>query len=234
MKKIIFLLDIDDYAPDIKVITYPLIERYAKRIGADIHRITERKWPDYPVVYEKLQIHELAPKLGADWIIYIDSDALVHPDMPDFTELLPRDTVLQNGYDFVLNRIDIDDYFRRDGRFIGTCNWFTIASIAMLDLWKPADDLTLEEMEKRMHCIQIEKNAVNMEDGHLIDDFVLSRNVARFGLKYMTVPQMLAKFGREGYCYLYHEYLIDRAEKVRRLTMMRDRWMTMVPDPLPS
>lgn len=204
--------------------TYPWIKRWAQRIGAEVVEITERKWPDYPPVYEKLQIFEKAKELLADWIIYIDSDTLVHPDMPDWTEMLPPDTVLQNGHDFVLNRIDIDDYFRRDGRYIGTCNWFTIANKMCLDLWHPADDLTLDEMLKRMHLIAGEKVTGLMNDGHLIDDYVLARNVARYGLKYTNVPDVLAKYGRQGDCYLYHQYLISNAQKAEEIKKTITAW----------
>jgi hypothetical protein len=221
-KKILFLLNIDNYAPEITALTYPFIKRWANRIGAEVYEIKERKWPDYPVVYEKLQIYELASKLGADWIIYIDSDTFVHPDTPDFTEILPPDTVLQNGHDFAPTRFDIDDYFRRDGRMIGTCNWFTIANKMCLDLWKPCDDLTLEEILPRLHLVNTEVNSLVMDDSHLIDDFVLARNVARFGLKYINIPQLLGKYGRNDDAFLYHEYTVTTVEKVVGLKKVID------------
>ena len=93
-KKCIYLLDINDFAPQVKKVTMPLIERYADKIGANIHTITERKFPEWPVTYEKLQIHRLAAKHGNDWNIYFDLDTLIHPDTPDLTVLVPRDLSL--------------------------------------------------------------------------------------------------------------------------------------------
>src|SRR5215475_7437192 len=95
--KTLYLLNIDHYAPELCAMTYPLIKFYAYRIGASIRMITQRKYPDWPPVYEKLQIWDIAQREPADWHIYLDSDALVHPETVDWTEFLPRDTVAHNG-----------------------------------------------------------------------------------------------------------------------------------------
>ncbi len=92
MRKTIYLLNIGNYAPEITAITYPLIERYARKICAQIEMIDERRSPAWDLDYEKLQIYELAQRRGDDWSIYIDSDALVHPELPDVTDLIPLDT----------------------------------------------------------------------------------------------------------------------------------------------
>src|SRR3972149_10683010 len=67
LRKMTFLLNIDNYAPKITSLTYPLIHRYANKIGAEVFIISERKFPVWPLDYEKLQIFELAKQLGADW-----------------------------------------------------------------------------------------------------------------------------------------------------------------------
>ena len=103
LKKCIFTLNVDNYAPELTEITYPLIRRYADKIGATFHIIDERRYPGWPPVYEKLQIYRLAQEMGNDWNIYIDSDALVHPDLLDVTQLISKDTVMHNGNDFVGN-----------------------------------------------------------------------------------------------------------------------------------
>src|SRR6266566_3735242 len=143
LKKTLYTLNVNHYPEAITSITYPLLEDYARKIGADFVVIRERKFPDYPPVYEKLQIHELGRE--NDWNIYVDSDVLIHPDLFDLTEHLEKDTVLHYGADMAGNRLKYDQYFLRDGRNIGSCNWFTIASDWCLDLWKPLDDLSLEE-----------------------------------------------------------------------------------------
>ena len=60
LRKTIYTVNIGDYAPEICALTYPLMQAYARKIGADFHVIRERKFPAWPVVYEKLQVHELA------------------------------------------------------------------------------------------------------------------------------------------------------------------------------
>ena len=109
----------NNYAPEITELTYPLIKHYAEKIGADFYTITERKFPNMPPVYEKMQIYDLGKKMENDWNIYIDSDALVHPDFFDVTNFIKKDTVVHNGADMANNRWRYDKYFIRDGRNIG-------------------------------------------------------------------------------------------------------------------
>ena len=225
-KKTIYLLNIDDYSSDITTITYPLIFKYAERIGADVHLINERRYPDWPVVYEKLQIGQIAKQNGSDWNIYIDSDALVHPDTIDFTELVSKDTVLHNGSDMGLIRWRYDSYFRRNGRNIGSCNWFAMASDWCLDLWTPLD-ITLEEALTNIRPTVEEMNSGVIDAAHLIDDYTLSRNIARFGLKFNTILQLALDNGLaavhpasgdyNGRAFFYHEYTIPAEEKIDKM-----------------
>ncbi len=211
MKKAIFLLNVDNFAPEITALTYPLIKRYAHKIKANIHMITERKSPDYAPVYEKMQIYDLAREIGADWNIYIDSDALIHPDLFDVTEFLTKDQVLHTGKDMANNRWRYDNYFRRDGRHIGSCNWFTVASDWCLDLWHPLD-IPYEEALENIFPIQNELNTVITRD-HLIDDYMLSRNIARFGLHFVTLFSIMEKIGDTG-TYFWHQYTCTTEQKL--------------------
>jgi len=223
MKKTIYLLNIDHYEPAITAMTYPLIYRYADRIGAEVVKITERKFPDYPVVYEKLQIYELAKERGDDWIFYIDSDCVVHPDLFDITEVLPHDTVLQYNNDFALTRFDPDDIMRKDRRFIGTCNFFTVFHKDCLELYRPLEDMTLEEALPRMHVSNQERR-IGMEDGHLIDDFVITRNLAKNGFEYLTLRELLKRYNRENDEYLYHIHVLSAGEKEAAIMGMLIKW----------
>ena len=63
LKKTVFTLNIDGYAPEVTELTYPLMKHYAAKIGADFHIIKERKFPDWPPVYEKMQIYQLAQEM---------------------------------------------------------------------------------------------------------------------------------------------------------------------------
>ena len=221
-KKTIFTLNVDNYAPEITAITYPLIERYAEKIGADFHIISERKNPDKAPVYEKLQIYDLAREMKNDWNIFLDSDALVHPDTIDFTDMIGKDTVMHNGCDVANVRWRYDEYFRRDGRNIGSCNWCAIASDWCVDLWHPLD-IPYEEALNNIKPIPNELNTLITRE-HLIDDYTLSRNIAKYGLKFKTVLDLLPEKRLGGSSFFWHEYTIPVYEKVRRMKQIVRDW----------
>jgi glycosyltransferase involved in cell wall biosynthesis len=223
IKKTIFTLAVNDYAPEIRALTMPLINQYAEKIGAELYTITKRKWPEAAPVYEKLQIYELAQEMENDWNIYIDSDTLIHPDFMDITNHIPKDTVAHNGCDTADNRWLYDRFFYRDGRHIGSCNWFTVGSDWCIDLWKPLDDLTLEEAYKRITPTVNELNTVITPD-HLIDDYTLSRNIAKYGLKFVTFRDILAKLGYPNPGFLWHLYTIPVEHKVLLMKNVLNMW----------
>ena len=223
MKKTIYLLNINNYAPEVTQLTYPWIEFYASKIGADVCMISERYFPDWNIPYEKLQIHHLAKERGDDWAIYIDSDALVHPELPDLTVMIPQDTVAHNGADFAAIRWAYDHYFMRDGRNIGSCNWFTVASKWCLDLWRPLDDMTYEEVIASITVTADEKKS-GLTSEHLVDDYSLSRNIARFGLKFTTLTELWTKVGLVNASFFHHEYTVTEAEKVEHIKQAIENW----------
>lgn len=221
MKKVLYTLNVDNYAPDIVKLTYPLLQIYADKIGAEFYVISERKFPDFPPVYEKFQIYELGK--DNDWNIFFDSDAVVHPDLFDITELINKDTILGNVADMANNRFKYDDYFRRDGRNIGCGNWFSVVSNWCLDYWQPLNDLTLEEAVSRITPIQGELCA-NVQASHLIDDFVVSRNVARYGLKRKVFSDLLKDLNCESHQYLWHAYAIGHTAKLKAINEVLEGW----------
>jgi len=230
LKKTIFTLNVHDYEPEITALTYPLLRQYAEKIDADFFVIKERKYPEWPIDYEKLQIHELGR--DNDWNIYIDSDALVHPDYFDLTNFMAKDTVLHNGIDMANVRFKYDQYFWRDGRNVGSCNWFAIGSDWCIDLWKPLDDLTLQEAVANIYPIYEERVCTGrcQQAEHLITDYVLSRNIARFGLKVITTAQILTNLNQTGY-FLHHAYQISTKEKIAKLKEVLKEWKMPVDEP---
>jgi len=227
-KKTIFTLNIDGYSPEITALTYPLIEAYAAKIGADFHIITERKFPEWPVTYEKLQIHQLAQEMENDWNIYIDSDTLVHPDTPDLTLLLPRDTVAHFGKDFAPVRWKTDRFFARDGRMIGSGNWLAVASDLCIELWKPLDDLTPEQAIANISPTVFEQISGVVNRAHLIDDYTCSRNIAKYGLKVQVFRDIFTEKGyKDGGAFFYHHYLYPTAQKVVELKKVIRGWGIM-------
>jgi len=225
MKKCIFTLNIGDFAPQVCELTYPLLRAYADKIGAEFYVIRERKFYGWPVVYEKFQIYELGQVMSNDWNIYIDSDALIHPDLPDVTLLLKKDTVLHHGCDFAPIRWKYDRFFLRDGRHIGSGNWFTIGSDWCIELWKPLDDLTFEEAVKRIRPTVQELNSGVIEPEHLIDDYTCSRNIAKYGLKFISLRQLFKDLNMEwALGYFYHQYLIPPEAKAIEMRKVLKAW----------
>ena len=223
IKKCIYTLNINGYAPEITALTFPLMTHFAEKIRADFHVISERKFPDWPITYEKLQIFELAREHKNDWNWFFDADALISPEQFDVTEHLKKDTVCHNGRDMAGIRWKYDEYFRRDGRHFGSCNWCTIASDWCLDLWRPLDDITLEQALSNINITIGEHNSGFCQTEHLIDDYTLSRNIARFGLKATTLTDIGGQLGwrmpdgRGSSPFLWHKYTISNQQKVEEM-----------------
>jgi len=223
-KKVLYTLAVDGYSQEITDLTFPLLKYYAHKIGAEFYVITERcfsrKWP---VTIEKLQIYKLAQDFHTEWNIFFDADALVHPETIDFTSFLPKDTVAHNGSDMGAVRWRYDKYFLRDGRNIGACDWCTIASEWCLDLWHPPDDQTLEEILDAIYPTVEETNTVITRE-HLIDDYLLSRNIAKYGLKFTTLLGLQKRIGLGDANFLFHQYVLTTEEKVKELNRVIAEW----------
>lgn len=237
MKKTIYTLCVNDYAPEIRELTFPFLKHYAAKIGADFHVITERKYPKMPVTFEKFQVAELANQRGDDWSIFFDADTLIDPEMFDVTNHLSRDTVAHNGSDFSGIRWSWDKYMKRDGRGIGSCTWCVIASDwTVEDLWarpwftdhknyatSDIEDLLKREVLSNIHITVGEHNSGHCQREHLIDDYLLSRNIARFGLKFTTVADICGTLGMRGAQgqkvspWLWHIYQTPNDIKVKRM-----------------
>jgi hypothetical protein len=223
LKKTVFTLNVDNYCPEISRITFPLIKFWAHKIGAEFFEITERRFPQFPVTYEKMQIYTLGREMGNDWNIYLDADAGIHPSSPDWTVYMRKDQVAHWSCDVASLRWVYDEYFLRDGRNWGTGNWFTIASDWCLDLWHPLEDLTLEEAVERIYPIMGELNNDIVRE-HLIDDYVLSRNVARYGLKTVKIKDLRDQIELKDAPLCMHLYRVANEVKVRELQKMIKAW----------
>lgn len=224
LKKTVFTLNVDNaYSKQLTDLTYPLLKEYARKIGADFVILSERKFPDWLSVYEKFQIYDLSQQMNNDWNIYFDCDALVHPDTPDFTEMVPFDTVCHNGHDFAPIRWKYDRFFQRDGRHIGSCNWCAVASRYNIELWKPLDDLTQDDVAKRIFPI-VGETLSGIEPVRLIDDFVCSRNIAKYGLKYKDLAEIIKENRMEHSEFFWHIYAVPIEEKINGARETLKRW----------
>lgn len=223
--KVIFTLNTDPVSyKEITDLTYPFLKFYAKKIGAEFYEIKDRKFPEAKsITYEKCQVYKLAQEMECEWVYFIDADALIHPDTMDFTVHIPKDTVMHHGNDLATFRWKYDKYFLRDGRHIGSCTWFNIASEWCLDLFKPLDDMTLEQAYKNIFPIATERKA-KIEPWRLIEDYVFSRNIAKYGLKYLSVSELLTKMNFDSANLFFHLYAIPIEEKVAKLKETMTKW----------
>ncbi len=187
MKKIVYTLDID-YYDGITKITRPSLVAWAKKIGAKLKIINKRKYPEYPITYEKFQMYEMAKKNKADWHIFVDSDAYIGNDFVDIVEMVPKTNVIVFKGGEGNTRFKMDDYMRRYNKFIDVGSWFFAFSDWTIDAFKPihlqSGEPSVKQLIKNIFPTALELNGpVSVQPSHLIDDYILCRNIAKYGLK---------------------------------------------------
>ncbi len=166
--KTVHVLRVGDYRPDLCKYTIPTIQLYADRIGAKLNVITERVFPEYPVTYEKLQIHKLGAEQG--WNVLIDADTMVHPDLPDFTAALDPGMVgMMVGHD-MRGLFKPNPYFLRCGHFQAIASNFVITSELTHDLWRPLEMPLAEALKQTLREF-------------ILDEYALTYNAAKYGLR---------------------------------------------------
>jgi hypothetical protein len=69
----------------------------------------------------------------------------------------------------------------------------------------------------------MERNA-DIKPEHLIDDFILSRNIARFGLKAISFRRIVAELGQLDSAYLWHQYLMTKEQKLLGMEAVLNVW----------
>ncbi len=188
MRKLIHVVNINNFFPELFALTSPTIRAYAERYGYMINIISERKFPDYPLHYEKLQVFEDGK--NADVNILCDADMLLHPHLPDMVNHLRRDAVAFNDNYHISKKFKVDKipYFMRDGRDVGIATGFVVTSDWTHDLWEPIP-LTAQQIAD----LAIKDATEGVDDphargwGHYADEFALSFNMAKYGLKYTGV-----------------------------------------------
>lgn len=223
MKKNVVTLNLN-YNPDIVKLTRPLIQRWAKKIDAEYIEITKRAFHDsWPLIVEKFQIADIARDTHADWSIYIDLDTAVKPEFFDFTAHLNKDTVSCFKTELATLKYRMDDVFLRDGRFLGIGGFFTACSDWCLDFWELPDEV---EPEKLMEQIvpTAEEGKAWIEQRHLVEEYILSRNLAKYGLKFKSVLQLQKELGIPNTNYVMHWYYETDDRKVEKLRELVAAW----------
>lgn len=202
----VFVLATPDYEPKLCEITFPLLKRYADKLRADFVRIETRKFPNYPITYERFQIHELGR--GNQWNLCIDPDILVHPDIDDFTAWLPMDTVGNMSFFDARAFFNISEnpIFQNDGRFYGIVDCMIATSRLTHDLWEPLG-LSYEELE---HYLK------EPEDPRRVSELALSYNLAKYELKVGGIIQEPVRVHHIGVTSEQVASPVDEARRVLR------------------
>ena len=170
----IHLLNVGNFFPELTELTLPTIEAFAKRIKADINIITERKYSDMNVLAEKIQVYEHG--LDYDQNILIDLDVLIHPLCYNpFDVHIPEDHVaFKDNFDRDWKFTD-DKYFENDPRNVGVSGQCVFSTRQTHKFWEPIDDLNLEQINENI-----------LQDRKSIDEYTLSRNLAKYHIPYVA------------------------------------------------
>lgn len=176
MKKIIHCVYINDYFPELWKLCLPTIKAYALRTDSELNIITKRKFPQWHINYEKFQVYEDGKHADANFLI--DADILIHPDFPDFATgiTFPHHIAFNDNYNASTKfNIKNNIYFQRDNRDVGIASNAVISFKSTHDVWEPLD-ITPEEGRQITY----------VREGD-IDEYGLSLNMAKYGLKYTGI-----------------------------------------------
>lgn len=213
MLKIIHILNINNFFPEMFALTMPLIRQYAEKIHADLNIITQRKFPEWPVTYEKTQIHELGK--DADYNILFDADLIINPVSPDVTEIVPFYAVGLQGIYEADQMFTVNDYFVRDMRKIGVCGNFMVTTRYTHDFWTPLE-------------MSLEQAKTNLGRHWILDEFTFSRNIARYGLKVVRLDEKEEYFyhiGTQPYYLQSGEWIEETdEEKLAKAKSIINKW----------
>ena len=224
MKKQIITINIDNYCPEITKLTFPNMERFAQKTGADFNIITTRAF-NIATNYEKFQLRKLSK--GYDWTLYLDADCLINPDIPDFTEFTPKDTTLIHGFDYAPTRFKSTQYNHRSNCYKGIpswCVWFS--DWVAEDLWTPMKSLNdWSKLCKNITPTTPETNSATPEPDHYMDDYLLSQNIARYNLKTKSIQKIASKKKIDLRCF-YHLYAVNPANKLEPIQQVANAWNT--------
>ncbi len=177
MRRCIHVVYINDFFPELWKLTFPTIKAYADRIGADLNVITERLYNnDVHINYEKMQVWYAGADYDANFLV--DADVLIHQHFPDFTTIVPQHHVGFNDNYNASVKFAIEDniYFQRDGRDVGIASNAVVTYKSTHDLWTPNSSKVLWN----------QKNVCRVREGD-IDEYNLSLNLAKYGLKYTGI-----------------------------------------------
>lgn len=196
MKKLLVTLNINDYDKEITDFTFPYMRQYAQNIGADFHIITERKFPDLDINFEKFQMYEFFKTY--DWIIFLDADCLINPKGVDLTTLVEENRVLIAKYNSPTHH-----FYPKNVE--GKYNLHYYASFFFLVFHKNSRDcvkfyknpldyykyINFNSTNKDFKKYFIDKNLPEIKklNGIFLDEFLLTLNLHRYNIKTASLQE---------------------------------------------
>jgi hypothetical protein len=206
----VYTLNINNYFPEMMELTVPLMKNYAQKIGAEFVEITERKFPNYHIHYEKMQIYELGK--DADWNIFFDGDVLVHPDMIDISKQDKNVVFIKDGYSASVKFL-INKYFLNDKRNQGISSCFIATSNQCHNMWEQLE-ITPKELTNRI--ITLKDNLdIGITSEFYQEEYVLSYNLAKYLYTFSGISENS----------LFHSYKSNiKEEKLKEIKKVLKKW----------
>ena len=208
MKKILHLVNIGDFFPELFSLSFPTVQAYAERCGYEINLIIERKFPEFHINYEKMQVWEDGK--DADINLLVDADVLIHPQFPDVKDIVPPHHIAFNDNYNASSKFNLNDYFLRDGRDVGIASNFVVSYRSTHDLWRPLE-ITPDE-GRRITFVR---------EGD-IDEYCISQNMSKYGLRYTGITW--EPWQRE---FLIHTGTGDKPLALRMAHEALDKWKNL-------
>ncbi len=149
-----------------------MVRDYARRIGATLNIISQRKFPDFPVNYELMQIFEAGASY--DWNMHLGAGVLLGETLPDPSSYMSPDhvgTTISYGAHMQFETAG-NIYFERNERDLGISDSIILAHNITHDLWEPLGG-------------PFSQYARLIRDGDYrkIGSYAVSHNLAKYGLK---------------------------------------------------
>ena len=229
MNKVLYTPNYNQYEPEICSITYPLIKQYCHKIGADF-RIIDKPF-DLGVdtkISGKFHLHKLAQEKN-QITMFLDSDALIHPDAPDFMiHCIGPKLVFCFGQDYPFMRFRADQFFayaQANGLVepytmvpYGMCTWCVICNDSSYHVWEPP----VNAAEAISYITPTVVEAHIKTAASLLDDYQTSLNLVKHKLTIINGIEALTAVKYTGVMPFYHQYLVTPEEKARQLKFVRD------------
>jgi hypothetical protein len=209
MKKVLVTLDIN-YPKEITNITFPHMEKYAKNIGAEFLILKERKYPDLPITYEKFQLYDV----DADYIIFLDADALIDPNSFDFSTLKSDIIVIAEclvGGDFLPESPPGKNKIRIHSAFLA----FSKESKYLV--------------EPHNNPLQYTSNILNPKPEWHLDEYIMSLNLLTHGGNILTTKENFPNtFAHDGNCLTVDQKVKMLKENLEKLNRKKHKWSLCV------